>query len=87
MDKTRLDESRVGRKQRWTKTGWTKINWTKSGSTPLIWDVTLAASNVDSWQKYPGVAATEAEDRKKIKYADFKDSYCFVLQGFETMGH
>ena len=33
MDESRLDESRVGRKQRWTKTGLTKMNWTKSGSS------------------------------------------------------
>ena len=35
-----MDESRVGRKQRWTKTGWkktgwTKKNWTKSESTNI----------------------------------------------------
>ena len=44
MDKSELDESRVGRKQGWTKTGWTKtgwtkMNWTKSGSTIIPIDL------------------------------------------------
>ena len=58
---------------------------------PLVWDVTcvstLAASNVDSSQRYPGAAATEAEERKVVKYADLGESHCFVPLGFETMGH
>ena len=61
-----------------------------SHGKPLTWDVTcvdtLAISRLTSSSTEAGKAAEDAEEAKRVKYADLEDRFVFYPIGLETFG-
>ena len=56
----------------------------------LVWDVTccgtLANSHLNRAVTGPGVVATDAENRKQLKYEAISQTHCFIPVAVETLG-
>jgi len=58
----------------------------RQSGKPLLWDVTLAGSYVDTAATEAGLVADQAADRKTAKYADLRAQYVFQRVSVENLG-
>lgn len=84
----RLEPSSLSRDDDKRPDGMSLSPW--SNGRCLVWDFTcpdtLAHSHVNTAVSGPGIVASEAEDRKRLKYASLSPLYCFVPIAVETLG-
>lgn len=84
----RLEPSSLARDDGKRPDGLSLTPW--SNGRCLVWDFTcpdtLAPSHLDTAVSGPGVVASEAENKKSLKYSSLSATYSFIPVAVETMG-